>query len=111
LQRRLLLKGINKTMLSFLDMVVAGLAVWRVAHMLKYEAGPWDILVRIRGKLGNSVLGKMMDCMKCSSVWIAIAIFIPGTRYIVIVLAISALSIMLESLYAMLWKRPQASKP
>jgi hypothetical protein len=89
-------------MLSFFDMVVAALAVWRLAHMFKSEAGPWDIFIRIREKLGNSMLGRMMDCGACMSVWLSIIIFIPGTKYLVIIMAISALAMLLEGLHALL---------
>jgi hypothetical protein len=91
-------------MFSLLNLLVIGLAVWRVSHMLKYEAGPWDILIRIRERLGDSMLGRMMDCMKCSSVWLAIIFSVPGTKYIVIVLAISSLAIMFEEIYGLLRK-------
>ena len=90
------LRKLGKMMLNFFDIIVASLGVWRLAHMLKYEAGPWDVFIRIRERLGNGFLGKLMDCIWCSSVWLAIIFFVPGTKYLVIVLAISALSIFLE---------------
>src|SRR3972149_1864058 len=86
----------ERRMLNFFDIVIASLGVWRLAHMLKHEAGPWDVFIRIREKLGNGMLGKLMDCVWCSSVWLAIIFFVPGTKILVIVLAISALAIFLE---------------
>ena len=83
-------------MLNFFDIVIASLGVWRLAHMLKHEAGPWDVFIRTREKLGNGMLGKLMDCVWCSSVWLAIIFFVPGTKTLVIVLAISALATFLE---------------
>jgi len=52
--------------------VVAALAVWRLAHLLAVEDGPWDLILRIRRKLETTVWGKMMDCFNCLSLWISI---------------------------------------
>ena len=89
-------------MLNAFDIVIAALAVWRLAYMLKHEAGPWDIFIRIREKLGDGVLGRAMDCIACMSIWIAIMIFIPGAEYVALVLAISALSIFWSHVHEML---------
>ncbi len=51
--------------------VVAVLAVWRVSHLLAHEDGPWDLVVRIRKRLGSGFLGKLADCFYCLSVWVA----------------------------------------
>mgnify|MGYP000173939146 CR=1 FL=1 len=51
---------------------LAVLACWRLAHMLAREDGPFDLLVRLRAWLGNSNLGRLMDCFYCLSVWMAI---------------------------------------
>lgn len=47
------------------------LASWRLAHLLAYEDGPWDLLARLRAALGNSVPGRLMDCFYCISLWVA----------------------------------------
>jgi len=52
--------------------VIAALAVWRLSHLLAAEDGPWDIIVRIRRRLGTTNWGKLMDCFYCLSVWISI---------------------------------------
>ncbi|SFM23540.1 DUF1360 domain-containing protein [Rugamonas rubra] len=46
-------------------------ASWRLAHLLAFEDGPWDLLARSRAALGNSVLGRLMDCFYCVSLWVA----------------------------------------
>ena len=53
------------------NFVVAVLATWRVTHLLADEDGPADIVVRFRKLLGDSFVGRMMDCFYCLSVWIA----------------------------------------
>src|SRR5262245_45498938 len=51
--------------------VLGLLATWRVAHLLAYEDGPWDLLVRLRGGLGDGALGRLVDCFQCVSLWVA----------------------------------------
>lgn len=89
---------------NFFDIVIAALAVWRLSYMLSHEAGPWDVFIRIREKLGNSVLGRAMDCVNCMSVWFALLIFVPGAEYVALVLAISALSVFWSLIHEMLSK-------
>ncbi|MBV9109232.1 MAG: DUF1360 domain-containing protein [Gemmatimonadetes bacterium] len=64
-----------------LRLVLAVLACWRVSHLLAREDGPWDAVTRLRAALGGGMLGKMMDCFYCVSVWMAapLAFFVsPG---------------------------------
>jgi Protein of unknown function (DUF1360) len=42
-----------------------------VTHLLASEDGPADIIVRFRALLGQSIVGKLMDCFNCLSLWIA----------------------------------------
>jgi hypothetical protein len=58
--------------MSFYWLTLAVLAVWRVTHLLHAEDGPWDVLAKFRGGLGAGVLGQMLDCFYCASVWIAL---------------------------------------
>ena len=51
--------------------VLGLLATWRVAHLLAYEDGPWDVLVRLRVALGDGFLGRLVDCFQCVSIWVA----------------------------------------
>jgi hypothetical protein len=52
--------------------VVASLATWRIAHLLAYEDGPGDLLVKLRVRLGHGFWGKLMDCFYCLSLWVAV---------------------------------------
>lgn len=56
----------------WLAFVVCLLAVWRIAHLLVLEDGPFHGVVRLRAALGDSQLGQAMDCFYCASLWIAI---------------------------------------
>ena len=51
--------------------VLAVLATWRVTHLLASEDGPADIILRFRSLLGRTILGALMDCFNCLSLWIA----------------------------------------
>ncbi len=50
---------------------LASLAVWRVTHLLVEEDGPADAVVRLRARLGNTQLGRLLDCFYCLSMWVA----------------------------------------
>jgi hypothetical protein len=51
--------------------VLAVLATWRVSHLLVSEDGPWALLAMLRRRLGNLMLGRLMDCFGCVSLWVA----------------------------------------
>lgn len=51
--------------------VVTVLAVWRITHLIHAEDGPFDLIVRLRRKVGQGFWGTLMDCFYCLSLWIA----------------------------------------
>lgn len=55
------------------EFIVAGLAVWRITHLLAEEDGPAAIIARVRSRIGNGVMGSLVDCFACLSIWIAAA--------------------------------------
>ena len=76
------------------------LATWRVTHLIVEEDGPWDIVVRLRRMAGAGVLGQLMDCFSCASLWVAIPIalwIVDGwAARLVVWLALSGGAILLE---------------
>ena len=52
-------------------LVLGVLATWRVTHFFQAEDGPWDVVVRLRRAVGDGVLGRLLDCFYCLSVWVA----------------------------------------
>lgn len=56
---------------AWMRLVLAVLAVWRVSHLLAKEDGPWNVVARLRRGAGHGVLGKLMDCFQCLSLWVA----------------------------------------
>ncbi|MGH9383441.1 MAG: DUF1360 domain-containing protein [Vicinamibacterales bacterium] len=76
------------------------LATWRVTHLIVAEDGPWDIVARLRRLAGAGVLGQLMDCFYCASLWVAIPIALwigdDGAARVVIWLALSGGAALLE---------------
>jgi hypothetical protein len=56
----------------WLRFLLAVLAVWRITHLLAREDGPWDLIVRLRGRVGDGFWGGLLDCFYCLSVWSAL---------------------------------------
>ena len=52
--------------------VVAAMATWRVAHLVAHEDGPWDVIAWLRSRAGSGVLGSLLDCFYCLSMWVAV---------------------------------------
>ena len=58
--------------MSFYFLVLGILAVWRITHLLNQEAGPAEMLTRLRRCLGPGFFGQLLDCFYCLSLWIAL---------------------------------------
>ncbi len=84
--------------------LLAGLATWRVTHLVAHEDGPADLVVRLRARLGSSRLGELADCFQCLSVWLAMPFtpFVTRRRGAAVVswLALSGLACLLERVVA-----------
>ena len=68
-----------------LEFLVFILATWRLAHLLAEEAGPFDVLGRLRhlagvryddagNVYGANELARGLICVWCSSVWIGLVV-------------------------------------
>jgi hypothetical protein len=86
--------------MTLLELLLGVLGVWRVTHLFHAEDGPGDILIKFRRRLGNSIIGRAMDCFYCLSLWVALpfALVIAGTwrDRVLLWLAISGGAILLE---------------
>ena len=51
--------------------MLTALVLWRVTHLLVAEDGPFDAVPRLRAALGESQIGRAMDCFYCTSLWLA----------------------------------------
>lgn len=56
---------------DWLRFALAALACWRVTALLVYDDGPWDLGLRLRRAAGDGALGRMLDCQRCTSLWVA----------------------------------------
>ena len=87
--------------MSVFEFVLASLAVWRVAHLLSSEDGPFALLAKLRRRLGDGHWGNLMDCPKCLSIWLAIApamlLAASWTERVITWLAMSAVAVLTEA--------------
>jgi hypothetical protein len=68
---------------AFMRFVFCALALWRLTHLIVAEDGPWDVIVKLRARLGDSQAGRSMDCFYCSSLWLAIPFtFVLATHFL-----------------------------
>jgi Protein of unknown function (DUF1360) len=89
--------------MRFYWLTLGVLAVWRITHLFNAEDGPANLLVRFRRLAGQRFLGKLLDCLYCLSLWMAIPLALwigEGWRErFFLWLALSAGAIMLERLH------------
>lgn len=58
--------------MTWLTLVLASLAIYRVARMLTQEDGPFDAFTRMRAAVGQgSWIGRGLHCIFCVSFWLA----------------------------------------
>lgn len=80
--------------------VPAGLATWRLTHLLANEDGPAQMFAGLRARLAGTVWGEMIGCFACLSLWIAIlfAFFVSlrPVETLVAWLALSGAALLLE---------------
>ncbi len=55
----------------WMKFVLAVLATWRITNLLVNEDGPAGLLVRFRALWGDGMIGRLLDCFHCMSLWVA----------------------------------------
>lgn len=103
-------------MLFLVQMIIIGIAVWRLSYMLVEEEGPYEIFTRLRNWLGTDVdedhrnqhlntLRGILECIYCISVWlgfffVAVYVISPlAAMYIALPFALSAIAIFLDKIH------------
>src|SRR5262245_12108448 len=80
--------------------VLAALATWRISFLLAREDGPWNVLVRLRQAGEKGFFGRLLRCVKCTSLWVAapLAFFVGGnwTELAVVWLALSGVASLID---------------
>lgn len=96
-----------------LDLLILGLATWRISSLVVNENGPWDILARFRDlagvrydqhsdRYGLNVFANLLVCVWCISPWIAGLVYLAwalapqATMVVATVLALSAFAVAVE---------------
>lgn len=87
-------------MITWIELVIFGLATWRVSSLIVNEEGPFDIFLRIRKLAGivhdengkplmipERFFSKLLSCVWCSSVWVGlfwtvVYCLFPGVAYL-----------------------------
>lgn len=99
------------------ELIVLAFAVWRVAHLLASESGPFHVFVWLRERIGighdedgepnmwpHNYFGEMFECVYCLTMNVAIVaavawFFFPTpVFYLAIPFALSAAAIILNGL-------------
>jgi hypothetical protein len=79
---------------------LCALAIWRVAHLVTRENGPWNMIAHLRGALGSGILGRIMDNFYCLSLLVALppALWMSGSRrgFLMQWMALSVIACLLE---------------
>lgn len=91
---------------------VIALAAWRLTIMLTKEAGPWDLVSKLRQAVGiehgpegepvgwpETMPGSLLACPWCVSLWAAALVY-PMWRWVpvmAVIIAASAVAIMFDS--------------
>jgi len=67
-------------------LIIAGLALYRLAQLIVYDDGPWDFIQNIRAWLGvydynqngkpKTMIGKLFACPYCVGVWLTLPTFL-----------------------------------
>jgi len=68
-------------MRNFTEFISLGFLTWRLAHLLVYENGPYDLIGRLRVRLGvrydayskpygTNVVSEAIACFWCCSMWV-----------------------------------------
>lgn len=90
--------------------LVVGLAAWRIASLLVFEAGPFHVFARLRdwARLPNpglppreprALIGGILSCVWCASVWLAAILWVVWSiePRAILWLAAAALAPLIES--------------
>lgn len=93
------------------QIVITGLASFRLTNLISKEAGPWDVFVIFRSWAGVydigpdkkpiGFLGKMIECPFCLGIWISFFLLIlPPSKlrkYFINFLAIAGIQVALQA--------------
>lgn len=96
--------------MNSLDVLIGGIATWRITRLLLTENGPFRLLRKFRERFGVvyaqdddtqivSFKYEIFLCMWCMSIWVGLALtllqrFVPGGRWFLLPFTYSAINAM-----------------
>ena len=90
-------------MITCLDLIILGLATWRISYMVVWEDGPFNVFSEIQSWTQRSdFLSGLLSCVNCLSVWVATFLVLSAimdkivTVYLMLPFALSAIAVILE---------------
>ncbi|MBS1497139.1 MAG: DUF1360 domain-containing protein [Bacteroidetes bacterium] len=87
---------------NIFQFVIATFAVWRVTHLLSKEDGPFDIVYKIRKRIGQGFWGHLLDCFYCLSIWVSIPfgiwVGVSAIEKIICIIALSGAACVLQKI-------------
>lgn len=90
-------------MINYLDILILGLATWRISTMFVNEDGPFDIFFKMRERFGEGrFFDSLFSCVWCISVWAGVILVLSAimnktlTLYLMLPFALSAIAVILE---------------
>lgn len=83
------------------ELLLIGLATWRLAYMLVYEDAPFRAFDRLRTLANHwEMTGELLSCVRCVSVWVAALLLIirdtVSGQWVINLLAISAIAVIVH---------------
>jgi hypothetical protein len=100
--------------MTLVELIVFGLATWRISSMLVDEPGPFRMFIKLRGMFGithdmddnvlvvpDGFMPGVLSCIWCTSVWVGLFMtlfyFVPYSFFVALPLALSAVAIKFAS--------------
>jgi len=90
-------------LISYFDLIIFGLATWRISSILVNEDGPFDVFFKMRERFKEGLFfDSLFSCVWCISVWVAILLTLHAimnktlTLYLMLPFALSAIAVILE---------------
>lgn len=79
-----------------MQIILISLACWRITYILTNEEGPMEVFKKFRSDLRGKKWSPL-ECFYCTSVWVAIFLGLFLKLSLINLLAVSTLSILIES--------------
>lgn len=62
----------NLTAQNFFWLLISIFSVWRLTTLVCYEAGPFNVVTRLRKFFYKVKMGSLIECFHCTSFWMSV---------------------------------------